>query len=149
MLEEILDDVDVVLIMTVNPGFEMFDYDVYALCGDGDLMEGVASEAASLAGHLRLPNLCWIYDSNKITIEGPTSLAFPEDVAARFRAQGWTVMHVSDANDLDSLTVAFRAFKSSRQGATLIIVDSIIGYGAPRKAGTSAAHGEPLGAEEA
>jgi transketolase len=131
-----------------RPGFELFDYDVYALCGDGCLMEGVGAEAASLAGHLRLQNLCWIYDNNKITIEGATSLAFSEDVAARFGGYGWAVQHVGDANDLAALGKAFEAFRAETARPTLIIVDSVIGYGAPTKAGTHAAHGEPLGAEE-
>ncbi|MPY78038.1 MAG: transketolase [Actinophytocola sp.] len=131
-----------------RPGFELFDYDVYALCGDGDLMEGVCAEAASLAGHLRLDNLCWIYDSNRITIEGATELAFSEDVATRFAGYGWHVEHVSDANDVEALTGAFQAFRRQRQAPTLIIVDSQIGYGAPTKQGTASAHGEPLGEDE-
>src|SRR5271165_1856333 len=129
-------------------GFEMFDYDVYALCGDGCMMEGVSSEAASLAGHLRLSNLCWIYDNNHITIEGSTSLAFTEDVATRFFGYGWNVTRVSDANDLEMLRRAFQHFKNTKDRPTLIIVDSHIGYGAPHKQDTSAAHGEPLGEEE-
>jgi transketolase len=131
-----------------RPGYELFDYDVYALCGDGCLMEGIGAEAASLAGHLKLSNLCWIYDNNKITIEGPTSLAFSEDVPARFSGYGWAVQHVSDANDLAALGGAFDAFRAETQRPTLIVVDSIIGYGSPNKAGTHAAHGEPLGVEE-
>lgn len=131
-----------------RPGFELYDYDVYAMCGDGDLMEGVCAEAASLAGHLRLDNLCWIYDSNQITIEGATGLAFSEDVAARFRGYGWDVVHVGDANDTEALTGAFQKFRRQRHAPTLIIVDSQIGYGAPTKQGTSAAHGEPLGEAE-
>ncbi len=131
-----------------RPGFELFNYDVYALCGDGDMMEGVSSEAASLAGHLKLSNLCWIYDNNKITIEGATDLAFSDDVATRFISYGWNVTRVGDANDLAMLARAFRRFKDTQTGPTLIIVDSHIGYGAPTKQGTSAAHGEPLGAEE-
>ncbi len=131
-----------------RPGFELFDYDVYALCGDGCMMEGITSEAASLAGHLKLANLCWIYDSNRITIEGSTALAFSEDVGARFRAYGWDVTRVRDANDLDHLDRAFRRFKEEKDRPTLIIVDSHIGYGAPSKQDTSAAHGEPLGEEE-
>ncbi|MEW6320361.1 MAG: transketolase [Acidobacteriota bacterium] len=131
-----------------RPGFTLFDHDVYALCGDGCLMEGVAAEAASLAGHLRLDNLCWIYDNNRITIEGATSLAFSEDVAARFAAYGWHVVHVADANDLDALTAAFDAFRATAGRPTLVIVDSHIAYGAPHKVDTSAAHGEPLGDEE-
>ena len=135
-----------------RPGFALFDYDVYALCGDGDMMEGVASEAASLAGHLKLANLCWIYDNNRITIEGATDLAFSEDVAARFSAYGWQVTRVADANDLAQLRRAFAGRAAGANDAaakpTLIIVDSHIGYGAPTKQGTSAAHGEPLGADE-
>lgn len=131
-----------------KPGFEMFDYDVYAICGDGCLMEGVSAEAASLAGHLRLDRLCWIYDNNKITIEGKTGLAFTEDVAARFVGYGWQVLHVTDANDLDALTAAFATFKATTGRPTLIIVDSHIAFGSPNKQDTSAAHGEPLGDEE-
>ena len=129
-------------------GYELFDYDVYALAGDGCLMEGIGSEAASLAGHLRLSNLCWIYDNNRITIEGSTSLAFSEDVATRFAGYGWTVHHVADANDLGALDKAFDAFRVEMSRPTLIVVDSVIGYGAPHKQGTHAAHGEPLGEEE-
>ena len=131
-----------------RPGFEMFNYDVYALCGDGDMMEGVSSEAASLAAHLKLSNLCWIYDSNRITIEGHTDLALSEDVAARFTAYGWNVTRVSDANDLERLTQAFSTFKATSDRPTFIIVDSHIAYGAPNKQDTAAAHGEPLGDEE-
>jgi transketolase len=131
-----------------RPGFEMFDYDVYALCGDGCMMEGISSEAASIAAHLKLSNLCWIYDNNHITIEGHTSLAFSEDVATRFMGYGWNVTRVGDANDLDRLRNAFNFFKKTTDRPTLIIVDSHIGYGAPDKQDTSAAHGEPLGVEE-
>lgn len=131
-----------------RPNFEMFNYDVYTTCGDGDMMEGVASEAASLAGHLKLSNLCWIYDNNKITIEGNTSWAFTEDVATRFIAYGWNVTRVGDANDLDMLERAMNVFKKTTDRPTLIIVDSHIAYGAPTKQDTSAAHGEPLGEEE-
>ena len=131
-----------------RPGLELFTNDVYALAGDGCLMEGVTSEAASLAGHLQLDNLCWIYDSNRITIEGGTDLAFREDVATRFLAYGWNVTRVGDANDLEMLARAFRVFKTTKERPTLIIVDSHIGYGAPTKQGTAAAHGEPLGEEE-
>jgi transketolase len=131
-----------------RPNFTLFDYDVYALAGDGCMMEGISSEAASLAGHLRLSNLCWIYDNNHITIEGNTSLAFSEDVAGRFLAYGWDVQRVSNANDLDLLREAFDHFKKTTDQLTLIIVDSHIGYGAPTKQDTSAAHGEPLGEEE-
>jgi transketolase len=131
-----------------RPGFELFDYDVWALCGDGDLMEGVASEAASLAGHLKLPNLCWVYDSNHISIDGSTELAFTEDVGRRFEAYGWRVLKVADANDLSALSQAFRTFKEQRGQPTLIIVTSRIGFGAPKKEGTKEAHGEALGPEE-
>ena len=131
-----------------KPNFRLFDYDVYALAGDGCMMEGISGEAASLAGHLRLSNLCWIYDNNHITIEGHTSLAFSEDVAGRFLAYGWNVERVSNANDLDLLREAFNQFKKATDRPTLIIVDSHIGYGAPTKQDTSAAHGEPLGEEE-
>ena len=128
--------------------FTMFDYDVYVLCSDGDMMEGVSSEAASLAGHLMLGNLCWIYDNNRVTIEGATALAFSDDVAARFRAYGWNVQHVGDANDAGRLTEAIAKFRGEHGVPTLIIVDSHIGYGAPHKHDTNAAHGEPLGEEE-
>jgi transketolase len=131
-----------------RPGFEMIDYDVYALCGDGCMMEGVSGEAASLAGHLKLANLCWIYDNNRITIEGNTSWAFSEDVATRFMAYGWNVTRVGDANDVAMLTRAFQNFRKTNDRPTLIIVDSHIAYGAPHKQDTSAAHGEPLGEEE-
>lgn len=129
-------------------GFEMINYRVYAICGDGDMMEGISSEAASLAGHLKLGNLCWIYDNNKITIEGSTNLAFSEDVATRFLGYGWNVLRVSDANDLVRLNHAIETFQKTVDRPTLIIVDSHIGYGAPTKQDTAAAHGEPLGAEE-
>ena len=131
-----------------RPGFAVFDYDVYALCGDGDMMEGVSSEAASLAGQLMLGNLCWIYDSNRITIEGHTDLAFSENVAARFLAYGWNVERVGDANDAARLAAAIEAFRAAEDAPTLIIVESHIGFGAPHKQDTSAAHGEPLGEEE-
>ncbi len=132
-----------------RPGFEnLFDFNVYALCGDGCMMEGISGEAASLAGHLRLSNLCWIYDNNRITIEGNTALTFTEDVAARFIAYGWNVTRVGDANDLEMLARAFRTFQNCKDRPTLIIVDSHIGYGAPHKQDTSGAHGEPLGEEE-
>ncbi len=130
------------------PGFEMFGFDVYALGGDGCFMEGIASEAASLAGHLALSNLCWIYDNNHITIEGHTDLAFSEDVATRFIAYGWNVTRVGDANDLDRLDRAFQTFRKTADRPTLIIVDSHIGYGAPTKQDTHSAHGEPLGEGE-
>jgi transketolase len=131
-----------------RPGFTMFNYRVYAICGDGCMMEGISNEAASLAGHLRLSNLCWIYDNNHITIEGNTALAFSEDVATRFIGLGWNVTRVSDANDLALLDRAFKVFHHSTDRPTLIIVDSHIAYGAPTKQDTSAAHGEPLGDEE-
>ncbi|MFQ6022335.1 MAG: transketolase [Acidiferrobacterales bacterium] len=131
-----------------RPDYEMFDYDVYALCGDGCMMEGVSAEAASLAGHLRLANLCWIYDNNKITIEGHTDWAFSEDIATRFLGYRWNVTRVGDANDLDMLERAFNTFKNTNDRPTLIIVDSHIAYGSPNKQDTSAAHGEPLGEEE-
>ncbi|TWT75873.1 Transketolase [Posidoniimonas polymericola] len=131
-----------------KPGKELFDFDVYVQCSDGDLMEGVACEAASLAGHLKLSNLCWVYDDNHITIEGDTDLAFSEDVATRFEGLGWTVYRVDDANDLKALGQAFSKFKANQAGPTLIIVRSVIGYGAPHAAGTSGAHGSPLGDEE-
>jgi transketolase len=126
----------------------LFDYNVYALCGDGCLMEGVGCEAASLAGHLKLSNLCWIYDDNKITIEGHTDLAYTEDVPTKFRACGWHVQIVEDANDLDALQSAFTAFQDCHDRPTIIIVRSIIGYGAPNKQNTHDAHGAPLGEEE-
>jgi len=131
-----------------RPGFELFDYDVYALCGDGCLMEGISNEAASLAGHLKLSNLCWIYDNNHITIEGNTALAISEDVATRFIGYGWNVTRVADANDLEMLERAFKTFKNTTDRPTLMIVDSHIAYGAPNKQDTSAAHGEPLGEDE-
>ena len=129
-----------------RPGFDLFDYDVYALCGDGDMMEGVASEAASLAGHLKLSNLCWMYDSNHISIEGATDLAFDEDVGKRFEGYGWQVIHVDDANDTHALAKAIEAFRACDDRPTFIVVHSVIGWGSPR-AGTEKAHGEPLGAE--
>ncbi len=131
-----------------RPDFAMFDYDVYAVCGDGDMMEGVSSEAASFAGHQMLGNLCWIYDSNRVTIEGHTDLAFSDDVAARFLAYGWNVQRVGDANDRERLAQAIEIFRRTYDVPTLIIVESHIGYGAPHKHDTSAAHGEPLGKEE-
>jgi transketolase len=131
-----------------RPGYDVIDYNVYALCGDGDMEEGVSSEAASLAGHLALSNLCWIYDNNHISIEGPTSLAFSEDVAARFLAYHWNVLRVGDANDRGMLRRAIDTFKATSDRPTLIIVDSHIGYGSPHKHDSSEAHGEPLGVEE-
>ena len=131
-----------------RPGFAIFDYNIYVVCGDGCLMEGVTSEAASLAGHLGLDNLCWVYDNNHITIEGQTSLAFTEDVATRFLAYGWNVLRVGDANDLDRIQQALGVFRETKGRPTLIILDSHIGYGAPHKHDTAGAHGEPLGADE-
>ncbi|HTT22334.1 MAG TPA: transketolase, partial [Candidatus Sulfotelmatobacter sp.] len=131
-----------------RPGFEIFDYKIYTFCSDGDLMEGLGSEAASLAGHLKLPNLCWIYDNNSVTLDGPASWSFNEDVAMRFHAYGWHVAHVLDANDLDALAKAFNEFLQVKDRPTLIIVNSHIGYGSPHKQDTNGAHGEPLGAEE-
>jgi transketolase len=131
-----------------RPDFTVFDYHIYALCGDGCLMEGVSSEAASLAGHLRLNNLCWIYDNNRVTIEGHTNLAFTEDVACRFLAYGWNVLRVGDANNLDLIERALENFKSTPDRPTILIVDSHIGYGSPHKEDSSAAHGEPLGEDE-
>ena len=131
-----------------RPGLEVFNYSIYTFCSDGDLMEGLGSEAASLAGHLKLPNLCWIYDANSITLDGPADWSFNEDVAMRFRAYGWHVTHVGDANDLDALTSAFNEFLATKDRPTLIVVNSHIGYGAPHKQDTNAAHGEPLGEDE-
>ncbi|MFF7709269.1 transketolase [Pseudomonas sp. NPDC007930] len=126
----------------------LFDYDVYVVCGDGDMMEGISGEAASLAGHLQLGNLCWIYDNNTISIEGHTELAFSENVAERFRGYGWRTLHVKDANDTAALAQALRTFKDTTDAPTLIVVDSVIGYGSPNKHNTAAAHGEALGEEE-
>jgi transketolase len=131
-----------------RPGFDLFGYDVYALCSDGDIMEGVACEAASVAGHLRLGNLCWIYDDNKITIEGETELAFSEDVAKRFEGLGWNTVPVEDANDLTAIRQALASFRATTDKPTLIILRSIIGYGSPNKANSHSAHGAPLGDEE-
>jgi len=131
-----------------KPGYEMIDYDTFAVCGDGCMMEGVQSEAASLAGHLKLSNLCWIYDNNKITIEGNTSWSFSEDVATRFIAYGWNVTRVGDANDIEVLKRAFNTFRKTTDRPTLIIVDSHIAWGSPNKQDTHSAHGEPLGEEE-
>ena len=131
-----------------QPGFEIFDYDIYAVCGDGCLMEGVGSEAASLAGHLGLDNLCWIYDNNHITIEGSTSIAFTEDVAARFLGYGWNVLRVGDANNIERVENALQVFRQTKSRPTLIILDSHIGYGSPHRQDTAEAHGEPLGEDE-
>ena len=131
-----------------RPGFDIFDFNVWTICGDGDLMEGVASEAASLAGHLQLSNLCWIYDHNHVTLDGPASWSFTEDVATRFLGYGWNVTRVADANDLEMLARAFETFLKTNDRPTLIIVDSHIGYGSPHKQDSYEAHGEPLGVEE-
>jgi transketolase len=131
-----------------RPGFDIFDYDIYAVCGDGDLMEGVGSEAASLAGHLRLDDLCWIYDNNHISIEGKTRITFTEDVAARFLGYRWNVLRVGDANDLPRIEDALAIFRKTQGRPTLIILDSHIGYGSPHRVDTAAAHGEPLGEDE-
>jgi transketolase len=131
-----------------RPGFEIFGYNIYAVCGDGCMMEGVSSEAASLAGHLALDNLCWIYDNNHITIEGNTRITFTEDIAARFLGYGWNVLRVGDANDIDRIEHALDIFHQTKGRPTFIILDSHIGYGSPHKQDTAAAHGEPLGEEE-
>ncbi|CAA9324722.1 MAG: Transketolase, partial [uncultured Microvirga sp.] len=131
-----------------KPGQTLFDYDVYVICSDGDLMEGVAGEAASLAGHLGLANLCWIYDSNTVTIEGHTELAFSEDVAKRFEGYGWNVLRVADANDRPAVAKALQAFRDTADRPTIVIVNSIIGYGAPTKQNTAKAHSDPLGEAE-
>ncbi|KQP80434.1 transketolase [Methylobacterium sp. Leaf117] len=131
-----------------RPELPLFDYNVYAICSDGDLMEGVASEAASIAGHLRLSNLCWIYDNNTITIEGHTELAFSEEVAARFLAYGWQVLRVADANDVHAIASALETFLQSSDRPTLIVVNSIIGFGAPKKQNTAKAHSDALGEDE-
>ncbi|MGO9174793.1 MAG: transketolase [Desulfobaccales bacterium] len=129
-------------------GFDIFDYDIYAVCGDGCMMEGIGAEAASLAGHLGLDNLCWVYDNNHITIEGNTRITFTEDIAARFLGYGWNVLRVGDANDIDRIQHALEIFRQTKGRPTFIILDSHIGYGAPHKQDTAAAHGEPLGDEE-
>jgi transketolase len=131
-----------------RPGFEIFDYNIYAVCGDGCMMEGISSEAASLAAHLGLDNLCWIYDNNHITIEGDTNIAFTEDVAARFLAYGWNVLRVGDANDIARIERAFEIFRKTKGRPTFIVLDSHIGYGSPNKQDTPEAHGEPLGDDE-
>ena len=131
-----------------RPGYDIFDFNVYTMCSDGDLMEGVGGEAASLAGHLKLSNLCWMYDHNSITLDGPADWSFSEDVATRFIGYGWNVTRVVDANDLQMLTRAYETFQKTADRPTLIIVDSHIGYGSPHKQDTNAAHGEPLGEEE-
>ena len=129
-------------------GFDIFNYNIYAVCGDGCMMEGIASEAASLAGHLGLDNLCWVWDNNHITIEGNTSITFTEDVAARFLAYGWNVLRVGDANDIERIDNALAVFRRTQGRPTFIVLDSHIGYGSPHKQDTSEAHGEPLGEEE-
>ncbi|HKW62953.1 MAG TPA: transketolase [Candidatus Acidoferrum sp.] len=131
-----------------KPGFEIFDFNVYAICGDGDMMEGVCCEAASLAGHLKLSNLCWIYDNNRVTLDGPADWSFSEDVATRFAGYGWNVTHVTDANDLEALGRAYENFLKTNDRPTLIIVNSHIGYGSPHKQDSYEAHGEPLGDAE-
>jgi transketolase len=131
-----------------RPGFEIFGYNIYAVCGDGDMMEGVSSEAASLAGHLALDNLCWIYDNNHISIDGSTRITFTEDIAARFMGHGWNVLRVGDANDIERIENGLDIFHKTKGRPTFIILDSHIGYGAPHKQDTAAAHGEPLGEEE-
>ena len=131
-----------------RPGFDIFNFNVYAICGDGDLMEGVASEAASLAGHLKLSNLCWIYDNNRVTLDGPAEWSFSEDVMTRFKGYGWNVAHVTDANDLDVLARGYDNFLKAKDQPTLIVVDSHIGYGSPHKQDSYEAHGEPLGEAE-
>ena len=131
-----------------KPGFEIFNFNVYTMCSDGDLMEGIGGEAASLAAHLKLSNLCWIYDHNSITLDGPANWSFSEDVATRFIGYGWNVTRVTDANDLQMIARAFKTFQKTADRPTLIILDSHIGYGSPHKQDTNAAHGEPLGEEE-
>jgi transketolase len=131
-----------------RPGFEIFDYNIYAVCGDGCMMEGVSSEAASLAGHLGLDNLCWIYDNNHITIEGSTRITFTEDVEARFLAYGWNVLRVGDANDIERIEHALDIFRKTKERPTFVVLDSHIGYGSPHRQDTAAAHGEPLGDDE-
>ena len=131
-----------------RPGYDIFDFNIYTMCSDGDLMEGIGGEAASLAGHLKLSNLCWMYDHNSITLDGPANWSFSEDVATRFIGYGWNVTRVSDANDLEMLTRAFETFQKTTDRPTLIIVDSHIGYGSPHKQDSNASHGEPLGEEE-
>ena len=131
-----------------KPGFEIFHFNVYAVCGDGDLMEGVACEAASLAGHLKLSNLCWVYDNNRVTLDGPAEWSFSEDVVTRFKGYGWNVTHVTDANNLAMLADGYKNFLAQKNAPTLIVVDSHIGYGSPHKQDSYEAHGEPLGEAE-
>ena len=130
-----------------KPGLELFDYNVYAVCSDGDMMEGISGEAASIAGHLKLDNLCWFYDNNHISIEGKTSLAFDEDVGARFKAYGWNVLHVKNAEDRAEIAAAIQTFLKTKGQPTFVVVDSHIGYGVPGKQDTAAAHGERFGEE--
>jgi transketolase len=131
-----------------KPNYKIFDFHVWVICSDGDLMEGISSEAASIAGHLKLPNLCWIYDNNRITIDGKTDIAYSDDVASRFEGYRWNVLHVGDANDRGAIAAALEVAKGTTDRPTLIILDSHIGYGAPKKQDTPDAHGEPLGEEE-
>ena len=131
-----------------QPGFDIFNFNVYAMCSDGDLMEGIGGEAASLAGHLKLSNLCWIYDHNSVTLDGPANWSFSEDVATRFVGYGWNVTRVSDANDLEMIARAFETFQKTSDRPTLIILDSHIGYGSPHKQDSNSSHGEPLGEDE-
>jgi transketolase len=131
-----------------RPGFDIFNFNVYVICGDGDLMEGVASEAASLAGHLKLSNLCWIYDNNRVTLDGPAEWSFSEDVMTRFKGYGWNVTRVTDANNLEMLAGSYDNFLKTKERPTLIVVDSHIGYGSPHKQDSYEAHGEPLGEAE-
>jgi len=131
-----------------QPGFPIFDYHIYAVCGDGCMMEGISSEAASLAGHLGLDNLCWVFDNNHITIEGNTRITFTEDITARFKAYGWNVLRIGEANDIDKIEGALQVFQGTTGRPTFIILDSHIGYGAPHKQDTAEAHGEPLGEDE-
>jgi transketolase len=130
-----------------KPGFDLFDYNVYVVCSDGDMMEGISGEAASIAGHLKLDNLVWFYDNNHISIEGKTSLAFDEDVGTRFKGYGWNVLHVTNAEDRGAIADTIRTFQKTKGKPTFVIVDSHIAYGVPGKQDTAAAHGEPLGEE--
>ena len=131
-----------------KPNFTVFDYNVYVICSDGDMMEGIGSEAASLAGHLKLSNLCWLYDNNNVTLDGPADWSYGEDTEQRFKSYGWNVVHVTDANDVEMLSQALDTFKETKERPTLIVVNSHIGYGSPNKQDKNAAHGEPLGEEE-
>ena len=131
-----------------KPNFTIFDYNVYVICSDGDMMEGIGSEAASLAGHLKLSNLCWLYDNNNVTLDGPADWSYGEDTEQRFKSYGWNVVHVTDANDVEMLSKALNNFQQTKDRPTLIIVNSHIGYGSPNKQDKNAAHGEPLGEEE-